>query len=125
MSTAVQELVAGRELDVLVDSSLFGHTHMEEGGGVYRMSAAANPLLWEVPAYSTDPGAAQCVIEKVREWPDQQRYWFTVRLKWAVEERLEKNVTESNVVLYVEPEDICRAALKSVERDALAATEKA
>lgn len=65
MEKVSDEVVAGRELDALIDARLFGHSHGKELGHVYRLSPAADPRLWGVPHYSTDLAAAWLVVEKV------------------------------------------------------------
>jgi hypothetical protein len=125
--TDVDEMEAGRELDVLIAERVMGWRRAPytlegsglewaDGAGLIPPDARTHiTSVQRAPEYSTDIRAAWEVVKKVRAWEPEHRFEFARRLHWAIEDRIGISIGDRNVILYAEPVDICRAALKIQE----------
>jgi hypothetical protein len=124
-----QSYQAGRELDALVAEKVFGtKVHWSEGqrpvpcdGEPYYTSDSENPggyYLNALPAYSTDIAAAWAVRATVNTWLFSKRLRFKKSLQEIITVRIglvsSLQISPCEVILRVEPSDICLAALKAV-----------
>ncbi len=122
---------AGREMDARVAVEVFslivkpiqvlGHGGFRDDVGVvsepYKMADGREGIsAGALPRYSTDIAAAWEVVRVVRDWPFSRRLAFTDALQAAVSGRLDSRwmLHPRAIMLYVEPEDICRASLAAL-----------
>lgn len=72
-------------------------------------------------SYSFNPAEsiadAWRVVEMFAVASPALRHSFTMRLRWAIEDRIGDHCLESEVILRVNPVDICVAAVHAIERD--------
>ena len=75
---------------------------------------AEEPMAqWSFPRYSTDWDAAMKVRDKVRTWDMERQTRFLIHLLGLAHRHYVATV--ANMLLYIQPIDICLAALKTLD----------
>ncbi len=114
---------AGRDLDALVAEKVLGWRHIKWERTTPLGRSPKNLLslvLEEVPYYSTDIAAAWQVVERMRSTIVSKRQNFLFYLVEVISARIFPNgahnprIDMSQIMLHVQPVDICIAALKAV-----------
>jgi hypothetical protein len=104
-----------REKDALVAEKVMGWRRFE---GRWTFGADNEPrgIASECPCYSTDIAAAWEVRNIVHEWIFSKRLAFKRELQLAVSQRVGGRyvLAPEEIILLVEPVDICLAALMAV-----------
>lgn len=109
----------GRELDALVAEKVFGVPKAELVGYGYRVRVSDDGRGYtqtDLPRYSEDIAAAWEVRDAIRDMIFSKRLTFKRELQLAIRARLDHEflIAPEEVILFVEPVDICLAALKAV-----------
>lgn len=111
----MSELKAGRELDAMITEKAMGWTTVDvPGSGKWRTSAdkTISCPVEICPPYSTDWNEAMKVRDKVLSMGPEKTTVFLENLNTLVARK--KSGPVQDCWLYVEPFDICQAALKAV-----------
>lgn len=110
---------ASRELDALVATHAMGWRRIAEGPkGYWEGRSPTNVLSLlheEVPRYSTDIAAARQVLKAVLAWSGYKQFYFLMALSSHIQVRTKANQPphDLKLILLMEPEDICKAALEA------------
>jgi hypothetical protein len=134
----IDEMEAGPQMDALIAERVMGEARPSEiPADALDRELAGNPVKseggswvcrcefqkgdegeWEPLPFSTDIKAAWEVIKKIGEWDFSKRLKFANELDRLVCIRKQHQgilIHLSDILIYMEPEDICRAALKAIQ----------
>lgn len=107
---------AGRELDALVAEKVMGmgdqHTVKLQPDGSF---VPTGEIWYNCPEFSTDMADAWRVLRKAADLDRHKTITFITALRIHVAERkdMDYRITEYQVMIYMDPEDICNAMLEA------------
>lgn len=98
---------AGRELDALIAEKVMGVAQED----IHRRTMVRSDL----PHYSTDIAAAWPILKKAADLDRHKTMTFiaTLRSHVAIRKDMDYRITEYQVMIFMEPADICNAMLET------------
>jgi Phage ABA sandwich domain len=109
----ILKLSPGPEMDRLIAEKVMGWRQSKLGKGAWMGPNGSNGWA-DVPSYSTAIVATWDVLLHIRKWQPKLGHEFVQYLRRAILERIqggEDFIPHSEIIMVVEPVDICKAAL--------------